>query len=36
MAKNKYERLKELGSDGFSQREWAIIHLNQGICYQFL
>jgi hypothetical protein len=25
-----------MGSDGFIQREWAVIHLNQGICQQFL
>lgn len=36
MAKNKYERLIQMGSEGFSQREWAVIHLNQAISYQFL
>jgi len=36
MAYNKYTRLIELNSDGFTQREWAIINLNQGICLMFL
>jgi hypothetical protein len=35
MACNKYARLIEMGSEGFTQREWAVIHLNQGICQQF-
>lgn len=35
MAYNKYNRLIEQGSEGFSQREWAIINLNRGICLQF-
>jgi hypothetical protein len=35
MAFNKYARLIEMGSEGFTQREWAVVHLNQGICLQF-
>lgn len=35
MAFNKYKRLIEMGAEGFTQREWAVIHLNQGICLQF-
>lgn len=36
MAYNKYCRLIEAGSEGFTVREWAIVHLNQGISLQFM
>ena len=36
MASNKYRRLIEEGAEGFAQREWAVIHLNRGICLQFM
>lgn len=36
MAYNKYCRLIEAGSEGFTAREWAVVHLNQGIALQFM
>lgn len=36
MASNKYARLIQMGSEGLSQREWSVVHLNQAICYHFL
>ena len=35
MASNKYKQLIERGPEGFGQRDWAVIHLNTGICLQF-
>lgn len=36
MAMNKYMRLIEQGGEGFSQREWAVVHLNTAISLQCL
>ena len=35
MAMNKYIRLIDMGGDGFSPREWAVVHLNLAISLQF-
>lgn len=35
MAMNKLLRLIKMGADGLTRREWAVVHLNLGICLQF-